>query len=155
MAHTLRYLPHKRLRVRYLTITPTLTVPRAVSLGMHPHELAMVLQLGLNWIATNRQWRCILLRRGMKCLRDTDKIHVPDCAARGSKKMVVAALALSLRRAAWITPRVRDTLGVKATLLIILHCYVKRICATRLRFEQRSQRSRLERRQRPFPSTIK
>ena len=68
--------------------------------------------------------------------------------------MVVAALTLSLRRAAWITPRLRDTLGVKATLLIILHCYVKRICATRLRFEQRSQRSRLERRQRPFPSTL-
>ena len=35
--------------------------------------------------------------------------------------MVVAALALSLRRAAWITPRIRDTLGVKPTLLIVLN----------------------------------
>ena len=62
--------------------------------------------------------------------------------------------SLSLRRAAWIIPRIRDTSGVESILLIILYCYAERICETRLRFEQRSERLKLERRRRPFSSTL-
>ena len=71
------------------------------------------------------RYKLLLISSSHNC-QPSDKMHSTCAHVQGSKKMVIAALALSLRRAARLTPTSEDASGIKLTLLVILCCYAER-----------------------------
>lgn len=63
-------------------------------------------------------WSIVVIQSMVLTNHSISKQHTKR--AQGSKKMVVAPLTLSLRRAAWITPKIRDTFGIRSTVLFVL-----------------------------------
>lgn len=112
-------------------------------------ELSMIDECRVSWLLllADCRWQ---VREDTKC-----SSGLVRCWSRvqGSKKMIVAVLALSLARAAWIASSVRDVLSVTSTLLFVLYLYAEKLM--RLSSASSSEDClKLKRRQRPFSSTL-